>query len=239
MNLKEIRKKFNSSSDCLNYIENLRWGKTITCSYCASERNIRSKNEPGRHFCYNCKRSFTVFVGTIFEDTRLDLNKWFLIAGIMISREEELTAKEMADISGVTLKTAWLTMMKIRCIMVEEEPAMSRLMKTSSKLLKQISNGDTYTINLPNILSMAMIQNSSAPETRQGRIRQQLGRQIMILLNKNHHNGMNGNGNGIRKQVVSNKHYLPLYQAEKDYLNKKRKGKDSLQKLLRAAFIFS
>jgi len=238
MDLKLIRKKFNSRSGCLEYIEKLRWDNTVTCSYCLSERNIRSKNEPGRHFCYNCKRSFTVFVGTIFEDTRLDLTKWFLIAGMMLENDKDLTAKEISDLSGVTLKTAWLAMMKIRCAMVFEEPAMSRLMRTSSKQLRNIRNGDDYTINLPYIISTVMIQNGNASDTKQGRIRKQLGRKIMTIFKKNHtdHNGENG----IRKQVVSNKHYLPLYQAEKDYLsNKNNLKKDSIDKLFRAALLFS
>jgi transposase-like protein len=238
MDLKLIRKNFNSRSGCLDYIEKLRWDNNVTCSYCESERNIRSKNEPGRHFCYQCKRSFTAFVGTIFEDTRLDLTKWFLIAGMMLENDKDITAKDIASLSGVTLKTAWLTMMKIRCAMVQEEPAMKKLMKTSSKQLRNLPSGDNYTINLPYIISTALIQNGNGSDTKQGRIRKQLGRKIMSILKKN---GADHNGeNGIRKQVISNKHYLPLYQAEKEYLsNKSNLKKDSIGKLFRAALIFS
>ena len=86
MNLVQIQKKFNTQAKCLKYLEKLRWGKNVTCSYCDSEKTIKSKSEQGRHYCYNCKRSFTVFVGTIFEGTRLPLPTWFLIIGLMFKR---------------------------------------------------------------------------------------------------------------------------------------------------------
>lgn len=129
MNLVQIQKKFNTQDKCLKYLEKLRWGKTVTCSYCDSERTIKAKNEKGRHYCYNCKRSFTVFVGTIFEGTRLPLPTWFLTIGLMLNAKTGKSAQEIKRQTGVTLKTAWLNAMKIRCAMISKDTQLSGVLE--------------------------------------------------------------------------------------------------------------
>jgi transposase-like protein len=121
MNLIQIQKKYGTQAKCLKYLETLRWGKSVKCPYCNSERTIKSKSEKERHYCYACKRSFTVFVGTIFEATRLDLPKWFLVAGIILSDKMGVSSKQLARQTGLSLKTAWLTAMKLRCAMIDHE----------------------------------------------------------------------------------------------------------------------
>lgn len=121
MNLRQIQKKFSTQAKCLSYMEKLRWGKTVICPYCDSNRTFKYKNQQGRHFCYNCKRSFSVFVGTIFEDTRLELPTWFMIIGILLNSKSGIAAQEIKRQIGVTLKTAWLTAMKIRCAMISRK----------------------------------------------------------------------------------------------------------------------
>lgn len=129
MNLVQIQKKFNTQAKCLKYLEKLRWGKNVTCSYCDSERTIKAKSEQGRHYCYNCKRSFTVFVGTIFEGTRLPLPTWFLTIGLMLNAKTGKSAQEIKRQTGVTLKTAWLNAMKIRCAMISKDTQLSGVLE--------------------------------------------------------------------------------------------------------------
>lgn len=129
MNLVQIQKKFNTQDKCLKYLEKLRWGKNVTCSYCDSERTIKAKSEKGRHYCYNCKRSFTVFVGTIFEGTRLPLPTWFLTIGLMLNAKTGKSAQEIKRQTGVTLKTAWLNAMKIRCAMISKDTQLSGVLE--------------------------------------------------------------------------------------------------------------
>ncbi len=129
MNLVQIQKKFNTQDKCLKYLEKLRWGKNVTCSYCDSEKTIKAKSEKGRHYCYNCKRSFTVFVGTIFEGTRLPLPTWFLTIGLMLNAKTGKSAQEIKRQTGVTLKTAWLNAMKIRCAMISKDTQLSGVLE--------------------------------------------------------------------------------------------------------------
>jgi transposase-like protein len=148
MNLREIDKKFGTQAKCLSYLEKMRWGKVVKCSYCLSERTHPSKSEEGRHYCYNCKRSFTVFVGTIFEDTRLDLPTWFKIITLMLNNRMGFASKQLASQIGCSLKTAWLTSMKVRCAMIDRDTKLHGVLQmdesyfsaSSSKKLKKYAD---------------------------------------------------------------------------------------------------
>lgn len=129
MNLVQIQTKFNTQAKCLKYLEKLRWGKTVKCSYCDSDKTIKSKSEQGRHYCYDCKRSFTVFVGTIFEGTRLPLPLWFLTIGLILNSKGEVSAQQIKRQVGITLKTAWLTAMKIRCAMISKNTQLNGVLE--------------------------------------------------------------------------------------------------------------
>ena len=118
MNL--ILNKFNTIDKCYKYLERLRWGKQPACPYCGSVHVVASRSEKHRYFCYDSKKSFSVTVGSIFEDTRLELTKWFTIIELMLNAKQGISAKEIQRNSGVTYKTAWYAAMRIRCAMIDK-----------------------------------------------------------------------------------------------------------------------
>ena len=72
-NIREIQLKYSNQQKCLNLLEKLRWGKTVTCPYC-DKNKIRTVDAlKKRHFCKSCKEQFSVFTDTIFEGTLLEL----------------------------------------------------------------------------------------------------------------------------------------------------------------------
>lgn len=129
MNIKEVQKKFGTQEKCLSYLEKLRWGKTVICSYCDSDRVIKSKSEQGRYKCYNCNKSFSVMVGTIFQDTKLALPDWFLVTTIVLNSPTGISAKMISRQTGVSLKTSWLTAMKLRCAMIDKNTELHGLLQ--------------------------------------------------------------------------------------------------------------
>lgn len=129
MNLKQVQKKFGTQAKCLKYLEKLRWGKTVKCSYCDSKRVIKAKNESGRYHCYNCKRSFSVLIGTIFQDTKLKLPDWFLTATLVLNAKMGIAAKQISRQIGIPVKTAWLTAMKLRCAMIDRKTELHGLLE--------------------------------------------------------------------------------------------------------------
>lgn len=129
MTLLEIQKKYNTQAKCLKLLEKLRWGKTVKCSYCDSSDTKRQKAEKTRHTCKNCKRSFSVFVNTIFEDTRLPLPKWFVIINLMLNSKSGISAKEIQRNIGGSYKTSYYACMRVRIGMLEEETQLSGMIE--------------------------------------------------------------------------------------------------------------
>jgi len=121
MNILTINKKYSTPAKCYAYLEKLRWGKIVKCPYCGSKNNKRLKSERFRHKCNNCKRSFSVTVDTIFEDTRLPMPKWFMIIGLMLNSKSGMSAKEIQRQIGLTYKTAYYSAMRVRCGMLVKD----------------------------------------------------------------------------------------------------------------------
>lgn len=119
MNLTELSKNYNTKPKCMNYLEKLRWGKTVTCDYCGSNETRPLKSEAGRHNCRNCKRNFSVTIGTIFQDTRLSLPKWFQVIALVLNAKKGISAKQIMRDIDVSYKTAWYACMRVRCAMID------------------------------------------------------------------------------------------------------------------------
>lgn len=119
--IKDIQKKYTTQQKCLNLLVDLRWGKTVKCPICDSKEVRTVDSLKKRYICQNCKEQFSVFTDTIFEDTRLPLTEWFLIIGLMLNAKSAMSAKEMQRNLGITYKTAYYSMMRIRVGMVTEK----------------------------------------------------------------------------------------------------------------------
>ena len=121
MDIKQVQKKFGSQVKCLKFMEKLRCGKTVKCPYCDSKRIIKAKHEQGRYKCYNCTRSFSPLIGTIYQDTKLPLSDWFLIATLVLNAKMGISAKQISRQTGISLKSSWLNAMKLRCAMIDND----------------------------------------------------------------------------------------------------------------------
>lgn len=111
MKFMKINKNYDTQAKCLKLLEVLPWGKTVRCTFCVSKAVNQIKTEQGRYSCKNCKKSFSVFVGTIFEDTHLPLPRWIQIITLMLNAKSSISAKEIERNLGVTYKTAYYTCM--------------------------------------------------------------------------------------------------------------------------------
>lgn len=121
MNTYSIARKFPEQKDCIEYLESLRWPKEkVVCPYCGGTNNVKLKKELRHHCNVNgCKRTFSVTVGTIFEDARLPLPKFFLLAALMLDARKGVSAMQLSRNLEISYKSAWYGAMRIRCAMVE------------------------------------------------------------------------------------------------------------------------
>jgi transposase-like protein len=120
MNLSQLHSKFGTQNKCIAYLEKLRWGKHPYCVHCGSV-NVKKRHEVIRWHCNDCKKEFSALVGTIFEDTRLPLPKFFEIIFLMNNAKMGISAAEISRAVGVKYHTAWYACHRVRCAMIDNE----------------------------------------------------------------------------------------------------------------------
>jgi transposase-like protein len=105
---------FGDPDRCLQYAINLRWPNgVVSCPRCGSEKHSFIKTRR-IWFCSGCKKQFTLKVGTIFEDSPLGLDKWMCAFWMLCNCKNGISSCEVARAIGITQKSAWFMMHRIR-----------------------------------------------------------------------------------------------------------------------------
>ena len=104
---------FNTEEKCKAAIAQERWGDgEAVCPYCGCTHTYMTAE--GRYICKECNSRFSVTVGTIFENTKVSLRKWFLAMYKVASTKKGVSSHQLARDIEVTQKTAWFMLHKIR-----------------------------------------------------------------------------------------------------------------------------
>jgi len=96
----------------------VRWKGKPVCPYCKSTKSTPVPKE-ARYHCNTCNTSFSVTVGTIFHNTKLDLQKWFLAVSLILNAKKGISARQLARDIDVNKNTAWSMGMRIRKAMLD------------------------------------------------------------------------------------------------------------------------
>jgi transposase-like protein len=111
--LVEAIRYFSDPDVCLSFLSNLRWPDGVTCPRCGSDKHsFLSTRRIWK--CLACKRQFSVKVGTIFEDSPIALDKWLAALWMIVNAKNGVSSYEVARSLGVTQKTAWFMLHRIR-----------------------------------------------------------------------------------------------------------------------------
>lgn len=117
--------QFQDADKAREYLEELRWGGNPVCPHCKSEGAYAiSGGRKGLYKCKSCRKQFTVTVGTVFENSRVPLNKWLMSVYMMASSKKGVSTKQIERMLGVTYKTAWFMTHRIREAMKPESGGM-------------------------------------------------------------------------------------------------------------------
>ena len=104
---------FDTEEKCKQAIAQQRWGEgAAVCPYCGGKHTHKCSD--GRYICKDCQRKFSVTVGTIFENTKVSLRKWFMAMYLVSSHKKGVSSCQLARDIKVTQKTAWFILHKIR-----------------------------------------------------------------------------------------------------------------------------
>ena len=120
--LLEAVKYFANPVNCREYMVSRRWPDGVTCPQCGSDSVYFDSSRNG----WECKtrhpkRKFTLKTGTIFEDSALGLDKWLPCVWLIANAKNGVSSHEIARAIGVTQKTAWFMLQRIRLAMQEPE----------------------------------------------------------------------------------------------------------------------
>lgn len=105
---------FSDPDRAFRYAVELRWPDLkVSCPRCGSEKHSFIKTRR-LWFCYGCQKQFTIKVGTIFEDSALGLDKWMTAVWMICNCKNGVSSYELARALGVTQKSAWFMLHRIR-----------------------------------------------------------------------------------------------------------------------------
>ncbi len=118
----QIADYFNSDEICKQTIAEERWPKgNAVCPYCGCTHTYKCAD--GRYSCPECHRKFSVLVGTIFENTKISLRKWFMAMYLISSHKKGISSCQLARDIQVTQKAAWFILHKLRGLYGQDKDA--------------------------------------------------------------------------------------------------------------------
>ena len=126
MNIDLTNPIFTDANKAREYLESVRWPAGPYCPHCGETENVRQlkgkSHRKGLHQCNSCRGAFTVTVGTLYERSKVPLNKWLLATHLLSASKKGISSHQLHRMLGVTYKTAWFMTHRIREAMREDLP---------------------------------------------------------------------------------------------------------------------
>lgn len=113
-NLIQATQYFSNKDVCVNYLTNLRWAGNVTCVFCEHEKCYTLKGATKRFKCASCRKQFSATKGTIFENSAIPLQKWFIGIYLLTSHKKGISSLQLSKDLGITQKSAWFMLQRIR-----------------------------------------------------------------------------------------------------------------------------
>jgi transposase-like protein len=113
--------QFHDEQAAFDYVEAALWPNGPTCPHCggfdrisAIKPNVEKRVRIGLKFCGQCRKQFTVRMGTIFEESKLPMTKWLQAIFLMVSSKKGVSSHQLMRTLETTYKTAWFLSHRIR-----------------------------------------------------------------------------------------------------------------------------
>lgn len=124
-NLTECLDYFKDEETCIAYLEQQRWGGTPACPFCGVINPYRT-NRGFKCREKACGKKFSVKVGTIYENSKIPLRTWFAAGYLCLSSKKGVSSLQISRQLGITQKTAWFVLHRIREMLKAKAPIMLR-----------------------------------------------------------------------------------------------------------------
>jgi transposase-like protein len=111
-------KHFHNEQAAYDWVEARLWPKGPTCPHCGGVERIGKlegkSTRIGVYKCYQCRKPFSVKVGTIFESSHLPMHIWLQAIALMSSSKKGISSNQLHRVLGITIKAAWFLSHRIR-----------------------------------------------------------------------------------------------------------------------------
>src|SRR5437868_9412135 len=180
---------------CTEFVAGLRWTNGPVCPRCeGTEHSYLTTRRLWK--CKACKRQFSVKVGTIFEDSPLGLDKWLPAIWLAANSKNGISSHELARALGITQKSAWFMLHRIRLAMRD---------RSFSMLSGEVEVDETY------IGGKARFMHKGQREETTGRGRSRIQKVAVV--------GMGERGGKIRAHVVDDVKRKTLHSYIRDNIS--------------------
>ena len=119
---------FHNEEAAYAYVEARIWPEGPVCPHCGGVDRIGKmqgkSTRIGAYKCYQCRKPFTVKIGTIFESSHVPMNVWLQAMYLIAGSKKGISSNQLHRTLGVTLKTAWFMSHRIREAMKSNDPGM-------------------------------------------------------------------------------------------------------------------
>jgi|SRR6185437_2938480 len=110
---------FNDDDKAREHLESLLWPEGPVCPRCGVMGDRITKlqgksTRPGVYKCKDCRKPFSVTVGTVMERSHIPLSKWVLAAHLMASSKQAMGALQLRRMLGTSYQTAWFLFHRLR-----------------------------------------------------------------------------------------------------------------------------
>jgi transposase-like protein len=116
---------FHDADLAREHLESIRWPDGAICPHCGGcDRVMKLQGKSTRkgvYKCGDCRKQFTVTVGTVYERSHVPINKWIMATHLMCSSKKGISAHQLHRNLGVTYKTAFFMAHRIREAMKPSE----------------------------------------------------------------------------------------------------------------------
>ena len=104
---------FPDEQSAIDHFTAIRWTGGAFCPLCGSTR-VYHFADKRTHKCGDCRKRFSIKVGTIFEDSKIGMRQWMMAVWLITSHKKGIASTQLAKDIGVTQKTAWFMLHRLR-----------------------------------------------------------------------------------------------------------------------------
>jgi transposase-like protein len=156
-NIEAIYKAFPDEETCLKHLELLRWNGVVISPFDPSSKVYSCKKN--RYRCRNSGKYFNAKTDTLFYNSRIPLQKWFVAIWYMTTSEYLISSTELALVLKISQKSSWYMIQNIKeYFEIASKPKKKRIRKVKERENKSNINSDSDKLQLTDWLKLLQKQ---------------------------------------------------------------------------------